>query len=377
MAAGPGRPAITGSEEENRGKVCCCCSPPPRMKEEEERKAKAGAGVGCQINSDAQAPSAGPPSSCFPYHHHQDMLFSLFTQLLPAPSTWVPRSGADVYRLCQFAFLSTPLLLPVVHIIHAPHGRFSFPSRWNVNGNVGWLLMEIISPITFVLALLSPALTSSTGLGGLIKPDFGRLSKLPTANLILAAAFVVHYFQRSILHPVRSARRSPMHISVPISAVIFNLINGFLMGSWIGGRSPVVDIPAAALDASKSSPFDLLRSKFPTRVTAPGLATSPINWLFIVGMVGWAIGFAGNVYHDEVLLDLRRPKGKRMTAAMREDADSDDEGRAKGKGKQVQKQQGQQQQPRYGIPKGGLFKYVSFPNYLSECEYERDDDAEA
>lgn len=302
------------------------------------------------------------------------MLFSLFASLLPTPTTLIPRSGADFYRLCQFAFLSTPLLVPLVHIVHAPHGRFSFPSRWNVNGNIGWFIMEVVSPITFLLSLVSPVLTSSAGLKDLIQPDFRKLTQLPAANAILATAFVVHYIQRAILHPLRSARRSPMHISVPLCAVLFNLINGFLMGSWIGGRSPVIDVPATALDATMSTPLDLLRSKIPARVISPGLASTPsgestLNWIFALGMVGWAVGFAGNVYHDEVLLDLRRPKSKRVTSAMRADADSDDEGGSKkGKERKREKQCEKEGKPRYGIPKGGLFRFVSFPNYLCECE---------
>ena len=72
------------------------------------------------------------------------------------------------------------------------------------------------------------------------------------------------------------------------------------------------------------------------------------SFRFWTGVVGWAFGFAGNgsfsyprfqlmeVYHDEILNDLRRPGTK-----------------AKGKG-------------RYKIPEGGLFRYVSFPNYLCE-----------
>ncbi len=85
---------------------------------------------------------------------------------------------------------------------------------------------------------------------------------------------------------------------------------------------------------------------------APGLI-SPDVWkqpLWYLGLAGWAIGFAGNVYHDEILMDIRRPNNNAPKA---QDSTS------VGKGASARK---------YSIPRGGLFEYISFPNYLCECE---------
>lgn len=313
---------------------------------------------------------------------------SLFTQLLPLPASWIPASGADVYKLCQFAFLSTPLIVPVLRFVQAPHGRFSISSSWNVHGNWGWFIMEVVSPITFALSLASQPLTTQPlgpsgvlGLRDLISPSLTRVANLPAANLMLAGAFLTHYLNRAVISPWRSLKRSEMHISVPLSAILFNLINGFLMGSWIGGRSPTLVVPPKALDATKLisavrkdggllsklglgglvSPAAAAATNLtPRLVAAPGLSPYGLpaalqNPIFLLGIAGWAIGFLSNFYHDEILLDLRRPPAKRITRAGREADDGGDSG--------------QDGKPKYGIPKGGLYEYISFPNYVSECKY--------
>jgi len=77
------------------------------------------------------------------------------------------------------------------------------------------------------------------------------------------------------------------------------------------------------------------------------LSSSPLR--FWVGIVLWAAGFAGNVYHDEILLNIRR------------------KAIAKGKGKErLENGKPAPQQPHYAIPHGGMYSLVSFPNYFCE-----------
>ena len=144
-----------------------------------------------------------------------------------------------------------------------------------------------------------------------------RLATLSTPTKILASLFLIHYANRSTISTLRTpAKRSPMHIAPFLSAVFYNLCNGSLMGGWLGGRT----LPAASVGAV---PEDALSSS-----------------LFWTGISLWAIGFAGNIYHDDILHNLRRPE------------------------------KGGKPKPRYSVPHGALYDWplggISFPNYFCE-----------
>ena len=62
----------------------------------------------------------------------------------------------------------------------------------------------------------------------------------------------------------------------------------------------------------------------------------------------WAVGFVGNIVHDEILLNIRRKK-------QAEDAKKTPEQTAKEKKRE-----------HYAIPHGLLYKYISYPNYFCE-----------
>jgi len=68
------------------------------------------------------------------------------------------------------------------------------------------------------------------------------------------------------------------------AAVIFNLLNGTLMGTWLGGRtSPLTDRSGAVPERAMTTP------------------------LFWIGVGLWTAGFVGNLMSDEVLYNLRKP----------------------------------------------------------------------
>lgn len=297
---------------------------------------------------------------------------------LPSP----PYSPAQLYSIVLASFKAWPFLIPVLSLINAPHGRFAFESLFNINGNLGWFIMEIPSPVFVLLGALSKPLSTSvvkgtTGvlppLSALFSPSVDKFFSLPSPNQVLVVMFLIHYMHRAVLQPLRSPRRSPLHISVPISALAFNLINGFVMGSWLGGRTPWSALPqpavaSAALAAVGSKAGGLTASVAASQLArklvstgaadmfdlgAPGLI-SPSVWrspLWYLGLAGWAIGFAGNAYHDEILMDLRRPHKQ----PSKESHDATEIGTGSSA-------------RTYSIPRGGLFEYISFPNYLCECE---------
>jgi 3-oxo-5-alpha-steroid 4-dehydrogenase 1 len=154
--------------------------------------------------------------------------------------------------------------------------------------------MELFSPITFSYVFFSRA---SLGLN---------------TQTLLAVAYLIHYLNRALLSPLRSPPRSKAHIIIPIMGVWYNVMNGYLQAAFLAS------------------------SVLPSR--RPHSAV-------IIGLVLWALGFAGNIYHDEILYEIRR--------------------RANAKGKVKEGTSGSKQ-TYYGIPQGGLFRWISYPNYLCE-----------
>ncbi|KAJ6613591.1 3-oxo-5-alpha-steroid 4-dehydrogenase-domain-containing protein [Mycena sp. CBHHK59/15] len=189
---------------------------------------------------------------------------------------------------------------PAVFVVDAPFGRFA-PSENSIfllDGIKSWIIMELVSPAMFIYAFLNAPLGS-------------RSLHLASPQSLLVGAYLIHYLNRALLSPLRTPSRSKSHIIVPLSAVAFNTVNGSLLGAFLS--SPAAPSPAAY--------------------------SRPTFW---VGMALWALGFAGNIVHDEILLNIRR--------------------NAKSKGKAKDAAPGE----HYAIPHGLLYRYISYPNYFCE-----------
>lgn len=163
-------------------------------------------------------------------------------------------------------------------------------------GNVGWLLMEIVSPVTFYLTL-----TRHTSFASLTFPV-----------RLLSLAWFTHYANRAVISVLRQkGQRSPMMFYIPLLSASFNFANAHSIAAWLAGFT-ISSPPSGALTSST--------------------LYSPI---FLGGMTLWALGLAGNVYHDEILRNLRGP-GK----------------------------------PQYSLPRGALYEApfggISYPNYFCE-----------
>ncbi|KAG6896690.1 hypothetical protein C0992_006682 [Termitomyces sp. T32_za158] len=196
--------------------------------------------------------------------------------------------------------LASCAVSPITFLIDAPFGRFTPKDQSSVllvDGVKSWIVMEIFAPSSFLYSFFS----SPT------RPAFFSPQSL------LASLYILHYLNRALLSPLRTPSRSKSHISVPISGILFNLINGFLLGTYLASPAAQTYLEHAALR--------------PT---------------FLLGIAIWALGAAGNIWHDEILLNIRRnarSKGKARDGASTE---------------------------HYAIPHGGLFALVSYPNYLCE-----------
>jgi len=175
--------------------------------------------------------------------------------------------------------------------------------------------MELVSPVLFLYSFNTSPLSYYT-------PPFPSWD---SPQALLAALFLIHYTNRALLSPLRTPSRSKSHISVPLSAVLFNVINGFLMGSYLSS-------PVARIYLTSANTYQ--------------------NPLFYVGIGLWGLGLAGNILHDEILLDIRR------------------KAKSKGKGKFVEDSNSKSARNRtpehYAIPQGWLYDYISYPNYLCE-----------
>ncbi|KAH8079782.1 3-oxo-5-alpha-steroid 4-dehydrogenase-domain-containing protein [Cristinia sonorae] len=213
----------------------------------------------------------------------------------------------------QWFILVPAIICPVNFFIDAPFGRFS-PQKdsWFLfDGIKTWIFMEIVAfPIFGYAFLKSPLSAANFG-----SPPPLTLSYPPT---FLASLYIIHYLNRAIISPLRSPSRSKSHIIVPLAAIGYHLANAFLMGAYLSS-------PEAA-------------------VYLQGAFQRPRFW---AGVAVWALGFAGNIIHDEILLNIRRH-------AKVNDKDRGDDNNGKKK------------QQHYAIPHGYLFEYISFPNYFCE-----------
>jgi hypothetical protein len=169
--------------------------------------------------------------------------------------------------------------------VKAPYGRHS-RKDWgpSIPNRLAWFLMEFPSLLVFILSFL-----------------FGPSGVQPV-TWIFFALYVSHYTNRSLIWPWRTHTAGKlMPLVVALTAVCFNLVNGFINGYYF--------------------------SAFARKYT--------VEWLtdarFIAGAILYVGGAFLNWWSDQILLRLRK-------------------GGKKG----------------YFIPTGGLFRWVSCPNFLGE-----------
>jgi protein-S-isoprenylcysteine O-methyltransferase Ste14 len=186
-----------------------------------------------------------------------------------------------VYGWILVAVLTFVVLLR----IRAPYGRYASEGRGpSIPHRVGWIAMELVSPVAFLVFFLA---------GGGLKTG---------PMWLFAALWSGHYMNRALIYPLRQKTRGKrMPVAIMGSAMLFNGVNGFLNGHYLGAIA---------------TPY-------------------PVEWLadsrFVVGVSLFAAGVLMNWHADRILLRLRRPG---------------DTG--------------------YRVPEGGLYRWVSCPNYLGE-----------
>lgn len=140
----------------------------------------------------------------------------------------------------------------------APYGRHT-SENWGktMDNKWGWFVMELPALIVFpTLVLFGPR-------------EMGNLS------LILLVMWTLHYFNRAIIFPLRiRTRGKKIPLTIVLSAFIFNVINGFINGYWLGYLAPL------------DHPF------FSSSV--------------LVGLIIYTMGFILNQVSDHQLIGLRK-----------------------------------------------------------------------
>lgn len=128
----------------------------------------------------------------------------------------------------------------------APYGRFT-KTNWGpmISNRLGWFFMELTVMVAFAWRLAAAPANGAAWLsaGG----GFDRLSPANDAGWLSPAGFMVglfflHYIHRSLVYPwmIRTSGKK-MPVVIMLSAVLFNVVNGSLLGIWFSryGHYPV------------------------------------------------------------------------------------------------------------------------------------------
>jgi protein-S-isoprenylcysteine O-methyltransferase Ste14 len=200
--------------------------------------------------------------------------------------------------LLTASFVLAIATLVSAFFFRAPYGRW-LSRKWGpvLPGWLGWVLMETPAALTIAIIYFSAPLPAPPpGVAG----SGGSWSGL--TSLVFLLMWEAHYVHRAFIYPfTRSDPQRPMPLAVPALGIAFNLLNGWLNGTWLF----------------------LLSGGYPR------------SWLrdsrFLLGLVIFLAGFVINRAADRTLRQLRAPG-----------------------------------ELDYKIPRGGLYRWVSCPNYLGE-----------
>jgi 3-oxo-5-alpha-steroid 4-dehydrogenase 1 len=180
-----------------------------------------------------------------------------------------------------------------------PMGKTANKSVFNLPGKPAWVCMELVSPLTLLYTIYTnPSRTTEP---------------LPKAHVWLTTLYCMHYFHRALLSPLRNPSMAPFSVLLFFIGVAFNLVNGSAIGGWLGGYGSAVEVPA---------------------------------WQVVVGSAMFLLGLWGNVFHEEILRDVRW----NVRAGGSEKEEEEDGGMVVSEGRV------------YKIPQGGLFRYCWYPH---------------
>ncbi|CAB5372788.1 unnamed protein product [Rhizophagus irregularis] len=233
--------------------------------------------------------------------------------------------------------LSFYCYLPIIFFIFllfskAFYGKFHIKELGflNLPGKLGWSLMELVSPATFLYSFLAPSPFIDHNDDEISETSI-NLSSYTTSQKILVSLFLIHYINRSIIYTYRAPNIAPINLMVFSSAILFNLINGYSIGRWISvfGNYPEEKYKELS---------------------------------FILGVIIFFIGMWINIDHDNILFELRRKNQSKISLEKKFDIKNDDEKNQSDDSNNSMNDI----RKKYFIPNEKLFYYVSCPSYLGE-----------
>jgi 3-oxo-5-alpha-steroid 4-dehydrogenase 1 len=194
-------------------------------------------------------------------------------------------SELQVYTtLLYTVFIAAAFIFIVLYFITAPYGRHS-RGGWGIaiDARTGWIIMELPAVLAIAACFLSG-------------------NKADIVSIVFLCIWELHYIQRTFIFPflMRSSVRN-FPVLLTLFAITFNVINGYVNGSWLFRLAPSYD------------------------------ASWLIDPRFIAGLAVFLAGFVINIHSDHVLRTLRAPG-----------------------------------ETGYKIPYGGMYRFVSSPNYMGE-----------
>ena len=196
--------------------------------------------------------------------------------------------GADTYCMIMWVMAVTAVIVFIaLYFVKAGYGIFR-TKQWglSINNKVAWILME--APVFFVMLY--------------IWASNGTPTTLPAFLAFLL--FELHYFQRSFIFPLMMKGQSQMPVAIMLMGVIFNVINGLVIGTSLFTLPPSAYNDGAA---------------YLTHPTA------------IAGIAIFFSGMGINLHSDHVIRHLRKPGDN-----------------------------------RHYLPQKGFYRYVTSANYFGE-----------
>ena len=196
--------------------------------------------------------------------------------------------GADTYSMTMWTMAVIAVFVFIaLYFVKAGYGIFR-TKQWglSINNKAAWVMME--APVFIVMLYMWASNGASTAL-----PAF-----------LAFLLFELHYFQRSFVFPLMMKGKSSMPIAIITMGIVFNVINGFLIGTSLFVFPPT--------DFSEGAAY----LTHPTAIT---------------GIAIFFIGLGINIHSDHVIRHLRKPGDT-----------------------------------RHYLPAKGFYRYVTSANYFGE-----------